>query len=94
MRANGCSLIIIVYTCESIIDYFFIIVGSDACIRFWSLHSGEFARCIEPLEYGLRGGCKPLPTICYSETLGGEQFNPSLLVGVSNQIVQFSTYMG
>ena len=81
-------------TGKSILDHCLIVVGSDAHIRFWSLRSGELARCIEPLECGLREGCNPLPTICYSKTLGGEQFNPSLLVGVSNQIVQFSTYMG
>lgn len=78
-------------TCEY---HCLIVVGSDARIRFWSLLSGELARCIEPLECGLREGSKPLPTICYSEILGGEQFNPTLLVGVSNHIVQFSTHMG
>lgn len=76
------------------IYYCFIVVGNDACIRLWGLFSGELARCIEPVECGLRRGCKVLPTICYSETFGGQQFNPSLLVAVNNQIVQFSTHMG
>lgn len=66
-----------------------IIVGSDACIRIWTLHSGELMRYIEPSEYGAAGS-HDLPTICYSETLGGKQFNPSLLVGINNRIVQFT----
>ena len=68
----------------------FTVVGTDACIRTWLLRTGELARCVEQQEYGFKWNY-PLPTVCYSETLGGQQFNPSLLICINNRMVQFST---
>ena len=71
------------------------IVGSDLCVRFWSLRVGSLLRTIEPAEYAVSPAshAEPvlteyaspptssiLPIVCYSDTLGGCKGFPGCLI--------------
>ena len=70
-------------------------VGSDQCVRFWSLRMGSLLRTIGRAEYATSpaGHAEPilteyaspptsstLPIVCYSDTLGGRKGFPGCLI--------------
>lgn len=80
------------------------LVGSDRCIRLWSLRAGNLLRTIdpteytttpantstiEPAEYAAPPASSGLPVVCYSDTLGGHRGYPGLVVAIGEQVSIF-----